>query len=351
MRVVVASSSVPHVRGGGTLIVEWTAQALREAGHEVEELYFPFTVDTRRVLPAMVGMRAIPLHGQGDRLITIRWPSHLIRHENKAAWFIHHHRELFDLWDTPYRNIRDDVEAASYRESVRRIDNLGFRECRAVFSNSAIVRDRVAEYNGITPEPLLPPLGGDTSRFGTDAYGDFIFYPSRVTPIKRQLLAVEAMRHTTTPVRLVIGGKDDDTGRYSTRLGDLVRMHGLEDKVDLRLGWMAEDEKTRLLAQCLAVAYLPLDEDSYGYPSLEASHSRKAIVTVGDAGGALEFVRDGVEGLVTAPDARALAAGFDRLYEDRALAERMGEASSARRAELKIDWEHVLARLLGEGSS
>lgn len=350
MRVVIASSSVPHVNGGGNLIVHWTAQALREAGHEVEEFYLPFPVDTRRVLPAMVGLRATPFAGQGDRLIAIRWPAHLIRHENKATWFIHHYRELFDLWDTPYRGIRNDQEAASYREAVRRIDNIGFRESKAVFSNSAIVRDRVKEYNGVTAEPLLPPLGGDTSRFTTEAYGDFIFYPSRVTPIKRQLLAVEAMRYTTTPVRLVIGGSAD-TADYSRRLQDLVREHGLQDKVELRLGWMEEAEKTRLLSECLAVSYLPLDEDSYGYPSLEASHSRKAIVTVSDSGGALEFVTDGVQGLVTAPDARALAAAFDRLYEDRALAERMGEASFARRAELNIAWEHVLHRLLEDSTS
>jgi len=347
MRVVIASSSVPHVNGGGNLIVQWTAQALREAGHEVEEFYLPFPVDTRAVLPAMVGLRSTPFAGSGDRLIAIRWPAHLIRHENKATWFIHHYRQLFDLWDTPYRGVRNDVEAASYREAVRRIDNIGLQESRAVFTNSAIVRDRVKTYNGLDAEPLLPPLGGDTSRFTTESYGDFVFYPSRVTPIKRQLLAVEAMQYTTTPVRLVIGGSAD-TAEYGRRLHDLVREHGLEAKVDLRLGWMEEAEKVRLLSQCLAVSYLPLDEDSYGYPSLEASHSRKAVVTTTDAGGALEFVTHGVQGLVSAPDARALAAAFDRLYEDRALAERMGEASFARRAELNIGWEHVLDRLLGD---
>lgn len=350
MRVIIASSSVPNVNGGGSLIVRWTAQALREAGHEVEEFFLPFTVDTRRLLPGMVGMRATPLAGQGDRLIAIRWPAHLIRHENKAAWFIHHHRELFDLWDTPYRTIRNDDEAASYREVIRRIDDKGFRESRDVFSNSAIVRDRIQEYNGIAAEPLLPPLGGDTSQFFTEAYGEFVFYPSRVTPIKRQLLAVEAMRYTTTPVGLVIGGKDS-TGDYSSHLEDVVREHGLQGKVQLRSGWMDEEEKIGLLAECLAVVYLPLDEDSYGYPSLEASHSRKAIVTVTDSGGPLEFVRDGVEGLVTTPDARAIAAAFDRLYEDRALAQRMGEASDARRAALDIGWHHVLPRLLGENAS
>ena len=107
------------------------------------------------------------------------------------------------------------------------------------------------------------------------------------------------------------------------------------------------DQRDEGLAQCLAVAYLPVDEDSYGYPSLEASHSSKAIVTLTDAGGALEFVRDGVSGLVAEPDPASLAAAFDRLYEDRAATERMGERSAARRAELNISWEHTIDRLLG----
>lgn len=347
MRVLIASSSVPHVNGGGNLIVAWTAQALRERGHEVEEFFLPFPMGARRVLPALVGMRATPFSGSGDRLIAIRWPAHLIRHENKATWFIHHYRPLFDLWDTPFRGVRANAEGAAYREAVRRIDNVGLEESRDVFANSAIVARRLKEYNDVDAGVLLPPMGGDLSRFRTEGYGDFVFYPSRVTTIKRQLLAVQAMQHTTTPVRLVIAGSADQPD-YARELTDAVRELDLEDRVELRFGWMDEHEKADLLARCLALTYLPVDEDSYGYPSLEASHSAKAIVTVTDAGGALEFVSDGDQGMVVEPDPRALARAFDQLYEDRATAERMGARSFHRREELNINWEHVLPRLLGE---
>ena len=90
---------------------------------------------------------------------------------------------------------------------------------------------------------------------------------------------------------------------------------------------MDESEKVRHLAECLAVAYVPLNEDSYGYPSLEASHSSKSVVTVTDAGGALEFARDGIEGLVTEQTPSALALAFDRLYETA-----RSRSDSARRA-------------------
>jgi glycosyltransferase involved in cell wall biosynthesis len=349
MRVIIASTCVPFIDGGGRLIVRWTAEAMRAAGHEVEEFYLPFPGGARASLPAILGLRAMPFAGSADRLVAIRWPAHVIRHENKATWFIHHYRQLFDLWDTPYRGVPANSEGLAYREALRRIDNLGLEESRDLFSNSLIVRDRVRQYNGLDPEPLLPPLGGDTSRFYTDSYGDFIFYPSRVTTIKRQLLAIQAMRYTTSGVRLVIAGRSESAA-YSREMESFVRENGLEDKVDLRLGWLDETEKADLLARCLALAYLPLDEDSYGYPALEASHSAKPIVTLRDAGGALEFVRDGHEGLVADPNPRSLAVAFDRLYEDRAAAERMGVQSSARRTELDITWDHVIRRLLGDQS-
>ncbi len=38
--------------------------------------------------------------------------------------------------------------------------------------------------------------------------------------------------------------------------------------------------------------------------------------------------------------------GVDRLYRDRALARRMGQAGMARIEELGISWDRVLARLL-----
>lgn len=69
-----------------------------------------------------------------------------------------------------------------------------------------------------------------------------------------------------------------------------------------------------------------------------------------DAGGALEFVRDETEGLIAEPSPAALARAFDRLYEDRAAAQAMGERSAARRDELNISWPHVIDRLLGEGA-
>jgi glycosyltransferase involved in cell wall biosynthesis len=96
----------------------------------------------------------------------------------------------------------------------------------------------------------------------------------------------------------------------------------------------------------LAAAYIPLLEDSYGFPSLEAHAAERSVITTSDAGGTSELIVDGVNGFISEPTPVALAAAMDRLYEDRALAAAMGRAGKARVDELGITWDHVIARLL-----
>ena len=213
-----------------------------------------------------------------------------------------------------------------------------------MFTNSGVVRDRLRRFNGVNAEVLYPPLI-DPERYRAAAYGDYVLYVSRLTAHKRQHLAIEAMRHTRTGVRLIVAGAPENE-EYLGRLNGLVEKLRVRDRVEIRAGWMPEQEKIGLFSHCLAAIYAPFDEDSYGYPSLEAHHSGKAVITTSDAGGTLELVRDGENGFVTEPSARSIAAALDRLYRDRALARRMGEAGMARIDELGISWDRVLTRLL-----
>jgi glycosyltransferase involved in cell wall biosynthesis len=153
------------------------------------------------------------------------------------------------------------------------------------------------------------------------------------------------MRHARSAVRLRLCGAASDPN-YLTELYALVQKLGLAGRVMIEPRWISEQEKADRLASSLAVAYVPFDEDSYGYPTLEAAQARRAILTASDSGGVLEFVRDGVEGLVVRPQPDALAAAFDRLHEDRGLAGRLGAAAAARVRQLGIDWDSVIDKLL-----
>ena len=109
------------------------------------------------------------------------------------------------------------------------------------------------------------------------------------------------------------------------------------------LGWVDDETVIRLYAECFAVFYAPLDED-YGYATVEAFASAKPVVTARDSGGVLEFVQDGISGLVADPVPEALAAHIARLHADQALCRRMGQAGRA--AVRDIRWATTVDRLL-----
>ena len=219
-----------------------------------------------------------------------------------------------------------------------------FARREKIFTNSRRVGERLREYNRVESTVLYPPLG-DPGGFRCETYGDFVFYPSRLAPIKRQDLLVEAMRFVETDVRLVLAGQADHDSDEGRRLRALISRHGLKERVDLRDGWLGEGKKRELFSRALAGAYPAFDEDSYGYTTLESCHSRKPVVTCSDSGGTLELIEDGVTGIVVEPDPRELARAFDDLHRDRALARRLGEAAATRIDELEISWDTVVREL------
>jgi glycosyltransferase involved in cell wall biosynthesis len=220
---------------------------------------------------------------------------------------------------------------------------VAFSEARAIYTNSRVVGDRLRRFNGVESDVLYPPVF-EPGRFRCDGYGDFVLYVSRSAVHKRQHLAIEAMRHTRTPVRLVLAGRAD-SHLYGNELETQIASHALQDRVHFMNEWLTEEAKIDLLAECLATIYIPEDEDSYGYPSLESHHARKAVITTSDAGGTGELITDGLNGLVTDPSPEAIAAAMDRLYERKADARRMGEAGPEAVARLNITWDRVIDRL------
>jgi glycosyltransferase involved in cell wall biosynthesis len=346
MKVILASSTNPFVRGGATLFVDWLEQALKARGHTVDTILVPFSEEPAAILEQLFAFRLIDMTLHGDRLIAIRTPSHLLRHPNKVSWFIHHYRGAYDLWGTRYQSLPNSPEGIAIRDAIVAADNLGLGECRRIFSNSAVVRDRLQRYNSLAAEVLYPPLP-EPAIFRPGTYGDYLLLFCRIAHHKRQWLAIEALRHTRTPVKLVIAGPvDPDSVPYLDQLRVLVSRHGLADRVVIHARWVPDAEKAELFAGALAVIYFPFDEDSYGYPSLEAHTARKAVLTTADSGGTLELIENGRNGFVTPPDPEQIGEAMDRLYADRELARRMGGEGVERMRELGVDWDHVIERLL-----
>ena len=268
----------------------------------------------------------------------------MLRHPNKVLWFIHHFRGFYDLWDSPYQTMPDEPRTRAFRRSILAADQNGLAEARRIFTNSRIVSERLQRFNHLGSEVLYPPIMSP-ERFQCSGYGDEIVYVCRLEQHKRQHLLIEAMRHVRTPVRLRLCGTGQDR-RYIESMQKTIVESGLAERVSLEDCWISEAEKADRLSGALAAAYVAFDEDSYGYPSLEASHASKAILTTSDSGGVLELVEDEANGFVCEPSAPALADAMDRLFLDRALAQRMGQSAQRRIDELKINWDHVVERIL-----
>lgn len=170
-----------------------------------------------------------------------------------------------------------------------------------------------------------------------------MFYPSRLEPIKRQLLLVEAMAHVLSPVRCILAGIQS-WGGAKERIEETVRRKSLQGKVTF-LGPITHTEKVHYYAGALAVFFGPFRED-YGYVTLEAMLSRKPVVTCTDNGGPLEFVEHGTTGYVVEPNPQAIAEALDQLYWEKERARKMGGAGYALYQFKGISWEKVVEALL-----
>lgn len=338
------SSAVPLVGGGARFIAEWLAEKLRAAGHEAELVQVPSTDEPDWLLPQMNAFRLLELDGAFDRVVTLRPPAHAVRHRCKIVWFIHHVRAFYDLWDTPYRGFADTPAARALRAALVRADTAALREARRVFANSRVVADRLRRYNGVEARVLYPPVLRP-ALFAPAPYGDEVVSVCRMEHHKRQHLLVRALAEARTPVRLRLCGVSSSTAYVEGLRAEAARL-GVAHRLSIEERWISEDEKAARLGVALASAYLPHDEDSYGYPTLEAAHAERCTVTASDAGGVAEFVQDGVTGLSCPPEPAAVGAAFDRLWGDRALAARLGRAARDRVAALGIDWDTVLAAVL-----
>jgi glycosyltransferase involved in cell wall biosynthesis len=342
MRVALVSSFVPFINGGARFIVEWLEQKLLDGGHQVERIYLPFSDYPPDLLAQMAAYRSLKIDG-ADRMICFRPPAHLVRHPNKVLWFIHHFRTFYDLWDSEWAPTHTHYNQ-SLRRALFRADGIALSEARAIFTNSRVVQQRLKDFNNIDSSVLYAPLL-DPTVYQNAGYENEVVYISRLVPHKRQHLLVEAMAHVQTAVKARICGEDPG-GMYSQELSRLASTLGVSGRVSIENRWISEQEKRDLMARSLAVAYFPLDEDSYGYPSLEGAHSCKPLLTTSDAGGVLEFVVHELNGLICQPNAEDIAAALDRLYRDRSLVEELGLEANQTVERLRINWANVMDHLL-----
>lgn len=347
MRVLIATVQVPFVRGGAELHAEGLCNALRGAGHEAEIVSVPFNShQPERIPEQMLACRLLDLTSSSglpvDVLIGLKFPAYLAQHPRKVLWVLHQHRPAYDLWGQPQDELIFSPCGLQVRNAIRAADRQLIPQARGVFANSRNVARRLKLYCGLESEPLYHPPH-NAEQFRGAAAEDYLFFPSRLHPMKRQSLVIEALAHTRQPVRVHFAGAADRP-KYQEELRALA----LQCRVAGRVSWLgpvSEEQKRDHYARSLGVLYPPRDED-FGYVTLEAMLSSKPVVTCSDSGGPLEFVQPHATGLIAEPTPEGLAAVMDEMWQDRKQAEQWGRAGRQLYDRLGITWANVIHRLL-----
>jgi glycosyltransferase involved in cell wall biosynthesis len=345
MKIAIVNVQAPFIWGGAEYLAESLQERLVAAGHRVETIRIPFKwYPESSLIDSLMACRLMRIDAEdADLVIALKFPAYLIPFANKKLWLLHQFRQAYELWGTPFQQLADTPEGRRVRSMIVEADNLRLREAKAIFTNSRIVAGRLRRFNNIEADGVLYPPLRCPEIFGPGEQGDYFFYPSRLNAIKRQHLAVEAMRHVRSPIKLVIAGKADEEA-YGEQLHSIVRQHNLQDRVRF-LGFITEEEKARWMAGAFAALYLPFDEDSYGYVTLEAFHSHKPVITFRDSGGTDEVIESGRNGLILEPTPESLAEGMERLWADRRRTRHMGEEARGTIDRHGIAWPHIIERL------
>ena len=340
--VVVCATQVPFVHGGAELHVRGLVENLRRRGYKAECASVPFKWYPKEELPAQIAAwRMIDLsEANGERIdlaIGTKFPSYFVRHPNKITWLFHQYRAIYELIGTPFSEFTHTEADVRLRDRLIGLDTSALKESRALFSNARNTADRLRRFNGLDAEPLYhpPPLAGKLKH---GPAGDYLLSVGRLEANKRVDLIVRAMANVDRRWRLVIVGE----GPLRHELETMAAKANVADRVTFA-GPVTEPALVDLYSNAAAVVFPPYDED-FGYITLEAFLSRKPIVTTTDAGGPLEFVADGVTGIVTSPDVDSLAAGMSKAVSDRRAAQSMGDAGYERVR--GITWDDAIDRLM-----
>ncbi|MFD1193910.1 glycosyltransferase family 4 protein [Seohaeicola saemankumensis] len=334
----------PFIRGGAEDLAFNLTKNLNMAGVEAELFSIPFRWEpAEQILEQMLLCRGLKLTNV-DQVIGLKFPAYLVPHDNKVMWLIHQYRQAYDLWEAGQSNIAQDARGAVLRRAIQKADDDCFQGCRSMYTVHSTTADRLKRFNGFTAEVLMPPLN-DPEIFGVKESEGYIFAGGRVNAAKRQHLLVEAMRYVKSDVRLIVAGPPDSPSD-SAQLEALVSEYNLGDKVRLDLRYLPRTEIASLVNHSLGVAYIPFDEDSVGYVTMEAAQASKPVITVNDAGGILDLVRERETGFVTDPDAKQLADAIDRLASSPSASRDMGLQGRESWLKRGINWETTIEKLL-----
>ena len=332
------------MEGGHLVLARALVEALRAAGHESSLIATPQNRFGRQAAGYLATwLTDVGMTGDArsiDQVISMRYPSFAVRHPAHVCWLNHTMREYYDQWDAFSAPLswKGRLKERIRRRLIHVADRyLLSHNVHHLFVQSRTIQRRVERWNRVPSTVLYPPPAQRGYR--CEAYGDYIFAVSRLTPLKRFDLLVAALAQPVAEgIRCVIAGD----GPEREPLLKAIAEHGLESRVSL-IGRVSDEAVVGHLARCRAVCFPPFDED-YGLVAVEGLASAKPVITCRDSGGPAELVRDGENGLVCDATPAAMALALRRVMDDAGLCERLGEVG--RQDTAGLTWDRTIQRLV-----
>jgi glycosyltransferase involved in cell wall biosynthesis len=275
-----------------------------------------------------------------DQVISLRYPSYAVRHRRHVCWLNHTMREYYDLWPrfsatlSPQGLLKERVRRTFMHAADR---YLLARNVTTLFVQSRTIQQRLSMWPSLRSSVLYPPAPQRAYR--SEAYGTAFLFVSRLDRLKRADLVIRALATGDGGgIEAVIAGEGEERAGLERLASEL----GVANRVTFP-GRLTEEQLLDRLARCRAVVFPPLQED-YGFVTVEAFASRRAVITCRDSGGPAELVEDGISGFVCEPAPDALARALRRLTDDPSLAERMGIAAYG--AGARLTWPETVRKLV-----
>jgi len=247
-------------------------------------------------------------------------------------------REFYDLRKYLLKSPNLKVKLRTIVKNIlfKKLDYIASSKTDRIMSISATVKNRVnKEYK--RDSTIFYP-GIDSEDFESGKYENYILSVARFVGAKRVDVLIKSMKfvkNKEVQLYLVGCGEDDKKIRNLAENTRNVKV----------LGAVSSEELKKLYSNCLAVAYIPLNED-YGLVPLEAGASKKAIIG-SDEGGLRETIVNNKTGfLIKNPSPKKIAEKIDILFENKELAKKMG--NQAYNYIKKFDWSINLKKLDNE---
>lgn len=345
MKIAIVNNWSPFTYGGAEFLADKLKNKLIEYGHQTELYKIPFKwTPSQAIIDHALAAQLIDFR-VFDKIITFKYPAYLINHPNKTIWLLHQFRQAYDLWGTQYQSLPNSPEGRSVRQIIINSDNNAFNKAKKIFTISKIVSQRLKKFNDIPSEVLLYPPIIENNEFYFKEYGDFLFYPSRFSGGKRQMLAIESMVYTKSNVSLLIVGKPDEY-IYLKQMTGLIKKLDLQKRVKIIHNFISQQSKLDLLSKCLGCVYIPYKEDSCGYVTMESYQAKKPVISCTDSGDTDLLVKNRITGFLTKPTPQSIAKAMDELYTNKKLSKKLGEKGYHQLNSLHLSWENIIKKLI-----